>query len=239
MTALLKEVIEAHGGMDRWNKHEKVEVALVVGGGFFPFKGIPNDTETRVQTVWLHRPRVTISNFGAADQTAVYTPERVSIEKLNGSVLAERSSPSDAFAGHQMSTPWDPLHGAYFSGEAFRTYLTVPFLFMEEGVKVEEIEPWREGAETWRVLRARFPHTIQTHSAVQDFFFGEDLMLRRHDYNVNVAGGFAAAQRASEYVTANGFRLPTKRRAHTRTPDRKLITEMLMISLDIRNVRFT
>ena len=25
---------------------------------------------------------------------------------------------------------------------------------------------------------------------MQDFFFGEDLLLRRHDYNVNVAGGF-------------------------------------------------
>ena len=36
-------------------------------------------------------------------------------------------------------------------------------------------------------------------------------MLRRHDYNVNVAGGFGAAQLTSDYVVANGIHLPTKR----------------------------
>jgi hypothetical protein len=43
------------------------------------------------------------------------------------------------------------------------------------------------------VLRAYFPGSIETHNLIQDFFFGEDLMLRRHDYSVNIAGGFAAA----------------------------------------------
>lgn len=83
-----------------------------------------------------------------------------------------------------------------------------------------------------------FPSSIETHCQVQDFFFGDDLMLRRHDYNVNVAGGFGAAQLTSEYVTASGFRLPTKRRAHTRSADRHPIAEMLMVSIDISDVRF-
>jgi hypothetical protein len=88
------------------------------------------------------------------------------------------------------------------------------------------------------VLRAYFPGSIETHSLIQDFFFGEDLLLRRHDYSVNVAGGFPAAQLTSDYVTANGIRLPTKRRAYTRGPDRRPITEMLMVSIDISAVGF-
>ena len=36
-------------------------------------------------------------------------------------------------------------------------------------------------------------------------------MLRRHDYSVNIAGGFAAAQLTSDYVDANGIRFPSKR----------------------------
>jgi hypothetical protein len=31
------------------------------------------------------------------------------------------------------------------------------------------------------VLRAWFPGSIETDSLVKDFFFGEDLMLRRHN----------------------------------------------------------
>ena len=75
---------------------------------------------------------------------------------------------------------------------------------------------------------------------MQDFFFGaDDLMLRRHDYQVNIAGGFAAAQLTSDYVEAGGIRLPTRRRAYTRGPDRRPILEMLMVSIDISDVRFS
>ncbi len=107
-----------------------------------------------------------------------------------------------------------------------------------EGVRVEETEPWRERSETWRVLRGYFPGSIETRSLVQEFFFGQDLMLRRHDYSVNIAGGFAAAQLTSEYVEADGIRLPTKRRAYTRGPDRRPILEMLMVTIDISQIRF-
>jgi hypothetical protein len=48
----------------------------------------------------------------------MFTPDRIAIEKLDGTVVAERHAPRDSFAGHQMSTPWDPLHRAYFNGEA-------------------------------------------------------------------------------------------------------------------------
>jgi hypothetical protein len=68
-----------------------------------------------------------------------------------------------------MNTPWDPLHRAYFNGEALRTYLTTPFLLAMDGVQVEETEPWREGSETWRVLRAYFAESIQTHCFIQIF----------------------------------------------------------------------
>jgi hypothetical protein len=127
----------------------------------------------------------------------------------------------------------------YFNGEALGTYLTTPFLLAMDGVRIEEAESWQEGAEIWRVLRAYFPASIGTHSLVQEFFFGEDLMLRRHDYKVNIAGGFAAAQLTSDYAVANGIRLPTKRRAYTRGPDRRPILDMLMVSIDISNVSFT
>lgn len=74
---------------------------------------------------------------------------------------------------------------------------------------------------------------------MQDFFFGDDLMLRRHDYNVNIAGGFGGAQLTSKYVVANGICLPTKRPAYTRGPDRRPILDMLMVSIDISDVSFT
>ena len=51
-------------------------------------------------------------------------------------------------------------------------------------------------------------------------------MLRRHDYNVNVAGDFGAAQLTSDYMEADGLRLPTRCRAYARGPDRRPISEV-------------
>jgi hypothetical protein len=238
MNDLLVRILDAHGGMDRWNGYKKVEATIVSGGGLFPLKGAPQDSNPRHMMVWLHEERSSVTPYGAPDQRTMFTPDRIAIEKLNGAVVAERRAPKDSFAGHQMNTPWDALDRAYFNREAVWTYLTTPFLLAMDGVRVEETEVWREGKETWRVLRAYFPGSIETHNLVQDFFFGEDLMLRRHDYSVNIAGGFNAAQLTSNYVAANGIRLPTKRRAYTRGSDRQPILEMLMVAIDFSEVRF-
>jgi hypothetical protein len=238
LNQLLAEILDAHGGVRRWNEYQKVEATIVSGGGLFQLKGIPQDSSSRRMTVWLREERSSVFPYGAPDQRTMYKPERIAIEKLDGTVVAERHAPKDSFVGHQMNTPWDPLHRAYFNGEALWTYLTTPFLLAMDGVRVEETEPWRENGQTWRVVRAYFPGSIDTHSQVQDFFFGEDLMLRRHDYNVNIAGGFGAAQLTSDYVVANGIHLPTRRRAYTRGPDRRPIGEMLMVSIDLSDVQF-
>jgi hypothetical protein len=238
MNALLSRIVDAHGGMDRWRGYEKVEATIVSGGGLFPLKGVIQDATPRRMTAWLHEERASVRPYGKPDQRTMFTPERIAIEKLDGTVVSERYAPRDSFAGHQMGTPWDALQRAYFNGYAMWTYLTTPFLLAMDGVRVEEAEPWREGAETWHVLRAQFPGSIETHSAIQEFFFDADLRLRRHDYSVNIAGGFAAAQLTSDYVVADGIHLPTKRRAYTRGPDRRPILEMLMVSIDISEVRF-
>jgi hypothetical protein len=51
----------------------------------------------------------------------------------------------------------------HFNGYAMWTYLNTPFLMALPGFQVEEIEPWREGEETWRVLRVTFPAEIESH----------------------------------------------------------------------------
>jgi hypothetical protein len=239
MSSLLTEILDAHGGMDRWNGYDKVEATIVSGGGLFALKGIPQDPNPRRMAVWLHEERSSVAPFGAPDRRTMFTPERIAIEKLDGTLVAERCAPRDSFAGHQMNTPWDPLHRAYFNGEALWTYLTTPFLLAMDGVRVEEIEPWREGEEIWRGLRAIFPPRIAGHSTVQDFYFGADGLLRRHDYDVDVAGGFAAAQYVHDIEEFDGIRLPTRRRAYRRDAAHQAVRDEVMVLIDLTDVRFS
>ena len=61
MNELLVKIIDAHGGIDRWHRYEKVEATIVSGGGFFALKGVPQDANPRRMTVWLHEERSSVS----------------------------------------------------------------------------------------------------------------------------------------------------------------------------------
>jgi hypothetical protein len=236
---LLASIVEAHGGLDRWRRLTRAGATIVTGGAFWGMKNLTQDQDPRRMTVSLHEERCSLAPFGDPDWHTEFTPDRVAILRDDGTVVAERRDPRASFAGHEMTTPWDPLHRAYFNGYALWTYLTTPFLLTMDGVQVTEGQPWTEGSETLRVLRARFPGSIATHGELQDFFFGDDLLLRRHDYNVEVAGGFAAAQLVYDSIEADGIRLPSRRRACLRGSDSRPSLDRLLVSIDISDVRFS
>lgn len=239
MNSLLTAVIKTHGGIERWASLDQVDATIITGGAFWAMKGITQDQDPRKMTAWLHKEKLSLTPYGNPDWRANFMPSRVEILTSDNTIIAERDSPRDAFADHEELTPWDPLHRAYFNGYALWTYFTSPFLLTLPDVQVIELDQRKVGGETCRVLRAHFPATIATHCPIQDFYFGEDLLLRRHDYSVTVAGGFDAAQLMFDYIEADGIRLPSKRRAYKRGPDGEPNFEPLLVSIDISNVSFT
>jgi hypothetical protein len=133
MSELLDAVLEAHGGLERWRRFSGVEATIVTGGEFWGMKGLVQDADPRRMTVALHEEWASVQPFGAPDQKTEFTRDRIAIEKLDGQVVAERADPRQMFVGHEIDTPWRPLHRAYFNGYALWTYLTTPFLLAMPG----------------------------------------------------------------------------------------------------------
>jgi len=234
---LLSNVITAHGGLKRWGRFCKLEATVVYDGALRGMRGLTQELQAREVAVWLRQQRSTLVPFGDPDWYCDVSSDRVVIFSSNGVVVADRDHPRGSFPTHDKITPWDPLHLAYFEGYALWTYLNTPFLLSIPGVEVSEIQPWTERGERWRVLRARFPESVATHSPVQEFFFGEDLLLRRHDYRIDVAGGLDVVQLAFDYIEVAGVRIPTRRRAYTRGGDGGPRLAPLMMSIDISDIR--
>jgi hypothetical protein len=233
MTDLLHKVFAAHGGLDRWTSFEKVSATIASGGELWGMKGIKEDSTPRRVTADIRREWVSVAPAGNPDWRLTFTPERTVIEASDHSIIAERSHPRAAFANHTLNTPWDPLHRSYFTGYAMWTYLNTPFIMALPDFSVEEIAPWQEGDETWRVLRVTFPAAVESHCPVQEFYFGPDFLLRRHDYQVDVSGGFPAAQYVYDMVEADGIRFPAKRRAHPRRADGQPDRDRTYVRIDL------
>src|SRR5262245_42998098 len=239
MSDLLRNVLEAHGGLARWNQFSTVRAQIVTGGGLWALKGLIQDPEPRQMTVSLREEFASVTPFGQPNWRTNFRPERLAIETLDGEAVRERKNPRALFDGQTMNTAWQPRHRAYFNGYAMWTYVTTPFFMVLPGFEVREIDPITEGREVWCGLRASFPSQYASHSQEQDFYFGSDFLLRRHDYQVDVAGAFPAAQYVDQIVEAQGFKMPTRRRAYVRGPDLQPVRDLLMVAIELSDFSFT
>ncbi|MCK1266460.1 hypothetical protein ABIB75_001770 [Bradyrhizobium sp. GM2.2] len=239
MTKLSELAIEAHGGLQRWNQFEQVAADLQQGGVLWSLKGEPETLQQTTVTVGLRQEWASHSPFGAERRRSRFEPGRVALEAADGTVLDELRDPRSSFAGHTLQTPWTDLQLAYFAGCAMWTYLNTPFVLAWPGVEAEELEPVRTNDGLWRRLAVRFPNDIATHSAVQTLYFDADGLLKRHDYDVEIAGNTPGAHLIDGYVEVSGIRFPTKRRIYARQPDGSFSTEPLVVSIDLSNIRLS
>jgi hypothetical protein len=115
------------------------------------------------------------------------------------------------------------------------TYLNMPFLLAWEGVQSEELPVWERDGQTWRRLRVTLPPSIASHSASQVLYVDGAGLIRRHDYDVEIAGGTPGAHFVDGYVDVQGIQLPTRRRIFPRAPDGQAKAEPLVVSIDLSN----
>jgi hypothetical protein len=238
VNGLLSRVLDAHGGLEDWNRIKRIQATIVTTGALWGMKGLEHEAHACRVDVWRREQRVTLGPSSGSDLHCEYTPDRVAIVDSQGVVIAERDTPRASFAGHVKLTRWDPLHLAYFEGCALWTLFSVPFLLASTGVEVTELEPWSIDGETIRVLRARFPDSIATHSSVQRFFFGEDFLLRRQDGQIEIAGGMNVCYHPSEYVETDRIHLATRGHAYISAPELNLVAEPPLVTVELSEVGF-
>ena len=232
MGELLDLAVKAHGGLHRWNEIHTIRVAASITGAIWDVKGRPDVLKNVVLTAETRNERV-IVDFPGQDKRAIFQPDRVVIEKLDGKLIEARDDPEKSFAGQQRETPWDDIQVVYFVGEALWTYLNTPFLYTYDGFKTEEIAPINVESSTWRRLKVIFPDNVKSHTREQISCFAPSGLLCRHDYTVDILGGATGLNYAFDYRNVDGIVVPTKRRVFAYEGDYQPVTEPLLVAIDM------
>jgi hypothetical protein len=240
METLLGEVLEAHGGVERWRAVREIRARVRSGGLLLATRaprGLFSEYEVRVEVA---EQRAWFDPSGVHER-AGFDRGRVFLEDAEGQTIAERSDPRPLFFGRgglRRNLRWDALDTAYFAGYAMWNYLTTPLLLTRDDVRVSEGEPRTgPGGERWRRLGARFESSLHTHSAEQAFWVGDDSLLRRHDYTAEVVGGWArAAHSLAEYREAGGLVFPTRRRVTPRAPGGSALPGPTLVWLELEDI---
>jgi hypothetical protein len=241
MSALLDEVLDAHGGLGRWRTAKTVH-ARVRAGGLLIRTRVPGNrfADYRI-TVHVQQARTVLDPFPCDGQRGVFESGAARIESHEGEVISSRANARAVFFGRsglRRNIRWDPLDSVYFAGYAMWNYLTMPYVLTREGVEVGEGQTWQEGGETWRRLTASFPPGIDTHSRRQTFYFDAGGRLRRHDYVPDVIGRWArAAHYCADPVEAGGLAFSTRRWVLPIGPGNRPLPFPTLVSMQLTDVR--
>jgi hypothetical protein len=235
MNDLLAFAIDAHGGLDLWRQIRSIRVAASITGAIWFVKGQGDALKDVVLTADTLTERLTV-DFPGQDKRAIFEPQRIVIQHLDGTPITDREKPEQSFVGQQRDTPWDDIHVIYFVGEALWTYLNVPFLYMQAGFVTAEIAPVDIDGEVCRRLQVTFPDHIKSHTRTQISCFGPDGLLRRHDYTVDILGGATGLNYASEYRDVGGIVIPTKRRIYAYEGDYQPVWNPLLVRIDMDEI---
>lgn len=235
MNKLAEDIIDAHGGLSRWRSYSRVTASLEQSGALWGLKGKGGVLDRTTVTVATDRQWASHAPFGTIAARSDFTTDRIAL--VDGAdVVSELHDPRSSFAGHSLATPWTDLQLAFFAGCAMWTYLNTPFVLAWDGVASEDGGFWEENGETWRKVHVHYPKTLEVFSKVQAIYVGEDNLVRRLDYDVEIAGNTPGAHYVSDYVTAGGIQFPTRRRIFPRGEDGQAMKDTLVVSIDLSDI---
>jgi hypothetical protein len=240
MDDLLSQVMDAHGGLDRWSRITGATAHMTIGGPFWASKGQAGTLSDETVELDTRREHIGFTPFGGVewDLELGLDPEHVVVTDGEGAVVEERTDPRASFAGYNMASKWDLLQTGYFISYAIWNYLTEPFLLGYPGVEAQEIAPWADQGETWRRMQVTFPDSIATHNRVGVFYFDAEGMMRRMDYQPVVNGNAPTAHYTSDPRTFGGIVVPTRHRVRQRLEDGTADMAVDHITIDIHDVEY-
>jgi hypothetical protein len=231
---LAAKVVDAYGGEERWRRARAVDTRITMGGLLLKLKGHP---EKSLRDLHAHteiaRPYVRVGPIDDDGNMGVLEGQDLRRETPEGQVVDERLGARRHFpSGGMRWLHWDRLDALYFVAYTQWTYNAFPTLLWRDDIE------WRELDDS--SLEARFAPHLPTHSAVQQFHFDADGLLRQMDYTAEVFGKWAkAAHVIEEHRETDGIPWPSRRRVWARRPDGtpRVSPQPLMIKLDVHEWR--
>jgi hypothetical protein len=233
--ALLDEVLDACGGIERWRSLTRFTLHLSIDGDLLARRGRPGDFKDLVAEGSTRAQAVQFTGFTAPDKRGLYQPGRVAIESLDGKVFEGSEAPCPDFLAAAGEKAWDDLQFLYFCGVSVWNFVATPFLLAYPGVTVEELPPLRENEHVWRRLSVIFPPEIVTHAPEQIFHFDETGLQRRTDHAI---AGHPAAHYSWAHHKFRHVLIPTLRRSLAIGPDGTVIQKPALVDIEIFDAFF-
>ena len=214
-TALVDRAIVAHGGQQQWQAARSIRLPFQSGSGpLLTRKGYRRTFPApREFEVFPHQCTTIFHGYPDEFHRGCFREGNVRIERANdGVVTLESLDHRRTFDGLAKYRRWSALDTLFFFGYALWHYHVVPFTLGD--AQLERVLTHRGTPAGIDVV---FPPGVHTHCRRQQFYFGADGRIVRHDYVAEVIGSWARASHFWEdYVRYGGLLVARRRRVVVR-----------------------
>lgn len=235
---LLEAVLRQSGGIDLWRMTRRFTTHLSMRGTLCAqrcpsaqLKDLVVQGSTQTQTL-------EIIGFYAPHLRALYRPNWVALEGLDGRVLMARQAVPAEFRSRLHSASWDELQLAYFCGYLVWNYMVVPFILANPDFSHRELRRKRVGKELMSRLHVSFPSDVMTHATEQVFYFDDETRLRRLEYAAAQEDRSRTAQEFTAHQRFSGILVPTLCRLSSMEADAMQGSNPPLLDIEIFDVSF-
>lgn len=235
MTELHERIAEAHGGLDRWGRVERVLATASLGGSEFLYHLQPRPLEQADVSVDLRLCRVTVSPFPTAGRSGVFEPSRVFTQDDQGQCLEERAAPGLVARSLRHWFVWDSLDVLYVVGLTLWHAVAAPFLACRSGTERKLLEPSDTVDGPRQRLRIRLPGDLPLPAREQMLHADPRGLLRRMDYSpVAYGGALRLGHLLEDHQACDGLVVATRQVMYPCLPNGQIwrLTRLAWINLD-------
>ncbi len=215
---LINRICNAHGGIDRWQLVESIQIQIDIFGPIlltkFKSPWLPNISAN----IFTDKPYVSIHDFPEEGHTSIFDGFDVYIYNAHDQIYCERNYKNDESLKTKPRLHWDHLDLIYFLGYALWNYNCSPYIFKNKGFECHQGQDYieRDGS-VLNTLNVRYPSNIPTHCKQQVFYFDQKGLLKRQDYTADVISPLTIGSHLCEdHKTFDGLIFPTHRRVFPR-----------------------
>jgi hypothetical protein len=236
---LLDNALKACGGLERWNRFDRFEAHVSIGGSYLASKV---DATNLKEIVVSGNTRFQAAEVvGMLDRSGrgLCRANWVGIENHSGLIAAQQSVTPEDFAGLGSRAYWTELDVVYYCGISIWNFINCPFLLAESGFKIGEIAPLDADGEVWRRLHVTFPDRIATEACEQILYFDFRNRHRRTDYLCSALTANTVAHFLGAHQDFSEIVIPTLRRSRFIDRDGFISQEGVPFDIEIFDLIFS
>jgi len=215
---LINRICNAHGGIDRWQMVESIQLQIDIFGPIlltkFNSPWLPDITAN----IFTDKPYVSIHDFPEEGHTSIFDGFDVYIYNANDKIYCERNYCNTDTLKAKPRLLWDHMDLVYFLGHALWNHSCSPYIFKNKGFECHQgLDHIEKNGTVLSTLNVRYPSHIPSHCKQQIFYFDQKGLLKRQDYTADITSPLAIGSHIYEdHKTFDGLVFPTHRRVFPR-----------------------